>query len=633
MDLFHVSKKMILAILAISLIVLPQIAFANDGDDKENLPMPPINGGLRVSPSDFESEIQNVYPIQFSGASKIDAEIVRSIRIEMDRAGGHPFSGKGCDYAIYAEPSDVALQMASRMKEYLQIFLNRSSNPEFTNNLLQEVTGYCTRCDATLSKVYMMFLRHAASISVVTPEELELFNHAVYPGYVDAFQDRKVCETHDKTLLRLASVSHKVDGITRENLNKSYAPMISYRVKEKIRYQVEELLGPQLLFPVLGHGKFGLSTLTKAYLQELFLLGVPDKNVVAHGISLSPVTFKCHDLAHKLVDPRRNSLKDYILFMTDFHIGKIIETGNPSSKEPLPPEYSADTFSKFYTPLAVAKYCALHDALLSIYNSFLTKILPYRGQKEFDAVMAGFFWALHEEPNFPSEIFGVPDLDLVIDTLVGDYSPTLPYTQKNTEETSEVDITHDPLITSPLNGTTSMSDDEIVEYVLSHGKISDSEEVKFKEMSVFSEDAIYREDVVDSKVLKRSSRYIDVQLSLRSGDTLTFYFPTLYQKWRNADDLLGILNIAHSLYDTPLQKPDLENADSPRELAQQFLGKLEERKSIMLKHFAKYAKFFAHYAPSEEPALADNYLKTHMVLNLELIKKFPLLFQQGPAEQ
>ncbi len=141
---------------------------------------------------------------------------------------------------------------------------------------------------------------------------------------------------------------------------------------------------PFLFFPVDGVSTMGFGTLTRATIQDIFLVALPKKNSVVHGFQMTPAMMYAHDLIHGLLDPKRRA------FLT--FLSKQLEDQQQTNKFKFETEFRESTLNKYK----------------KFYKNFQQTLLNFEkhlmDNKKFDSAKGLFLW-IHEFPAISSETF------------------------------------------------------------------------------------------------------------------------------------------------------------------------------------------------------------------------------------
>jgi hypothetical protein len=244
-------------------------------------------------------------------------------------------------------------------------------------------------------------------------------------------------------------------------------------------------------------------------------------------------------------------------------------------------------------------------SLREIYGNMVTKLLPYRGIEEYRKAILGFFWITREEPYFPSALYNMNNFDEILETITSQSS-------LNGENTLADDIdswrsSYDPLQTSPINGVSQLNDDEIYTWVLDHMTRGDAQSNKY--WPFFQDYPPITQQEISQQKIVRTNRFIDVIFKTKIGEELRYSFPTLYHKWRNLDDNIGLLRFGG----THIEKPTLTALEDSRTIAQATLDQVNQAIKSHVTSFGKVASFFANYDPQgNETSLAQRYFRWHI---------------------
>ncbi len=286
--------------------------------------------------------------------------------------------------------------------------------------------------------------------------------------------------------------------------------------QRKLALELQSMLS---IVPVLERGFVGFHFLIENLINDSFPIAFPSASskLSAHGIEgLSPLGFTLHDLAHIELYGKRAALSKYgaMLFQ------KMVDDKVPYQKA---------------TEIAISRVIEAERLL----KTMLTRALETIDQKAFSGEMSatdyakalhGYFYLLHENPLFFSPLF---ECETFSDLLV---KMGLNYDLITEEKLIPSFSALNPFNTSPIDGSTLLSDVDIVTQIMSD--TSTFEKFKVEKYDTF--DPTNAVDRLETKV-HRSSFSIDVELHFENGNNVSFVFPTLRQSHLNA------LHSLHSL--------------------------------------------------------------------------------------
>ncbi len=601
--------SLILTIVTISCgCVFTSYAGKEDQQEKHVAPMFKTISG-KSSTDNLEDIVSKSYPELFTGREKLDKTVITGCR---ELAFGKR------EVVWFGEHNPVIIPLVLKFQSYLETYLKQNSNHVATKNFIKEINCHLDMEDVNGAWYFTLLLRHAASISTVDSDEIDVFSHALYPGYLLGLLKDNAWKKPLSAFLRLDDVDHM--GRIFDDNNHFPLQHASYEVLTTIKGRLESLLPAQIRYPIPGYGKFGICFLIHACLEDVYLLGIPTSRLTAHGVKVSPFAFAAHDLVHLELDPRRRALMKNVLSKLDKFVG---EGG------------SASSFIDNYLPVAVKKYMALNNLLLAIYDHGMRNLYK-SGKQEYQKFMVGFFHAIHETPNFPPEIYDCNNLDEVLSIIFDDVGPAigLALEIEPVVELEEWDNSFDPLETSPIQGSSKKSDDEVLQWVFDN--LTRKQAVQYYGYTPWDSDVKLDQEPLHSKRVTRSKRFIDVNLELKTGEKLTFTFPTLYHKWCNMDDNLGLLNCAG----VELKKPNLNLSNNPREDAQKMLEQVNAEVNNLKQFCIKVAKDKTDSFQKEvdeltqqQPAASENESNKSINNNNRVIKPVAKIEQSNPAKK
>lgn len=539
-----------------------------------------------ISLEQRERMLQIRHPAEFKGKDELDTAVVSGYRQSHVQ-----FKGAVPD-AFYAFDNPAVYPLVEKLESRLKQLAPTSPAAK---RLLLELDFQRNIQDVNPLWVLGMHFRLAASQSTITDDERNLFAHVPFPELYFSFLGNNAWRNILSSYVSLEEYDNQGLELTDDHLTQyTYGKVVDHVIEA-----VDANLPEPVRYPFLGGEKFGVSFLVQSYLDEIYPIGFPHRSIRGHGVTLSQFGFAVHDALHHKVDRRRYELKAHILG----HVDRFMRDN---------PQGNAWQYAAVYTPIAMQRYLTLMGALTEIYQNFAGRLLIYRGLQEYRRVMAGYFWIMHEQPEFSRNIYDMNDLDKILTSITKSH-----FTAVNgaLDEIDSWESPFDPLQTSPLDGTSALPDQAIYQWVLEHMSREQAQCYKYSAFPMTY--PILQEEVVRRNVV-RSNRFIDVILWTRQGEKLKFAFPTLYHKWQNIDDNLGLLRYAG----TGIAKPDLSGIDDPRSIAQATLLKVEMEIANHVSHFRQVASFFANYdSKGDGDSIANRYFKRHFQQEQRLLKQ------------
>lgn len=525
---------------------------------------------FQLSPSREEliKTIQSHHPKEF-GVNMIDQKVVNSHRTNFQQ-----FDGKVAE-AFFATHSPAILPLFTKLEQFLTQYARSHPDHKFTGRLLREMTFQ--QEDLNMSPLWLLgaHLRFAASISCITDDERNLFSHVHFPNLFFGLLEKEAWKHSFTSYISLDGYENK--GFELPDIHwssKIKTPMI-----DLLADRTRKLLPSPLLYPLLGEGKFGLSLMVESNLDDVYPVCFPTVTNKGHGVDFSQYGFSIHDMLHKFVDRRHYNVVEHVMRRAEAYV---------SSKG------SAWKFAEIYPTVAAQRYQNVMGALKSIYADMVTKLLPRDGMAAFNRPMVGFFWTLHEAPNFTSNLYNMNDFGKILNTIT---APSLHNAVAvATDDLDSWESSYDPLLTSPIDGTTKLTDAEILDHpVIKSLTIDQAQGCKYGFQYYPSPllTTIYSADDIVSKTVTRTPRFIDVTFTMFDGEKLVYSFPTLYHKWTNLDDNLSLLQYGGKKLTKPTLPTDESQRDTARVIAQDLLERVRLQISDHVKHFYDIASYFS----------------------------------------
>lgn len=545
---------------------------------------------LELSLNPSQKEIEQIahakFPREFQGVNDIDQTVVDGFR--KTQLG---YKGIVSDTSITLhEPAIYPL--AAKFKGALNSFAANESYTQIAERFINEMHFHDVMEDVNPAWLYGLHLRFAAAVSPITADQKTLFSHVPFPSIFFGLLEKDAWKNEASAFSNVEYYDNK--GFEIPEYYISYH--LSGQMIDSICDVVERALPAKVMYPFVNQDKFGVSFIVRSNINDIYPIALPfyEKNpkakaIAAHGTELSTFPFATHDELHSLVDRRRNHFIQHVIKEIDWEVEA---------------EGDAWEFARVYIPIALQRYHMVNGLLNHIYNDMVGTLLPHRGLAEYRKAMLGYFWIDHEAPYFPSSIYDMNDVDKIINTItslkgVGAVSGSI-------NEIDSWSSPYDPLETSPIDGSSRLSDDEIYQFVEEKLTTADSNGHKY---DLVSYPASLQYDIKEKKIA-RGDRFIDVFYRYYDGCEYQFSFPTMYHKWLNADDNLGLLQYGGTRIKKPAFLPNyIMGAEDPRVIAQNTLAHIEQAINGHVIHFRNVASFFVNRG--EENSLAKRYFKRH----------------------
>lgn len=470
------------------------------------------------------------HPKLFFGENKLDHDLVKKysdfvLNLEKENV---QFS----EYYLTV-PMETLTPLAEEAYEYACSLVEKYPQ---VMHLVNEISDRISNETVTPHWYALIGLRIQAAITnYISDEEYELFSHAVNPGPA-----MLKGLTHKNAWLSYEACVHLMDSYRTENPDLDQYRYfiignIDQDVLESLETDFEKAMKPPLYYYLFNKGKVTIPFIIESLLNEIYLVGAPSKTLTAHGVDVSPLPFTVHDYLHGDVDPRRNALM--ALFMTE--MVKQIKEGD----------------LKVQSKTIVMNYAlGMHDmyskTMKDLFNLFLGKLSKDDDLTAFKKAMVGWFWILHEQPDFSKEVYATGDLKAILNHITGKKSIQLVPTQESAKvgsvnaQSASSDLSlgdiygwdspYDCLVSSPATGETFTHDQEIINEIFWHNHDCDDEgcDISPPDVSKIAYD------------INLTKRFVDVVLYQDNGKKVTHSLPTLFHKIKNMDDSIGLLNYA-----------------------------------------------------------------------------------------
>lgn len=563
-----------------------------------------VSSGSFKNFQEIEHAVKERYPRYFRGSDKLD-----EATIENYRKTWVSFTGTNMEVFLVLHNPALLPALEKLEKAFIDYDRLHSGHAEVVSRFLREIQFHKENEAVSPCWLEILPFRLLCATSTINSQERDFISHLTepYPTLFLSLQENQAWRNHESTVEIMKRHNNKISG-----LNAYQYCYLSYEAVQEIKEIIEKSTPKQITYPIWERGQIGISFIVKEMLNDIFLFGVPLKNLKAHGILSSPYGFAVHDLFHMSVDHRLFSLIQHIIDQGD----KYVSNGG-----------SVQKFLSVFIPAALTKYKGIMDGLKEIYQ----RITGTFEQLESRKAMLGFFWILHEEPIFPSYLYTVRNFDDILKIITEDDGKSDVFTDfpSSTKEQDDVSISliepeaernlasgidlNDHFKTSPFDGTSEWTDDEIIGWVLKNKKIREAR--KYELIDYFGQDdePINTEDIV-AQSIRRSPYYIDVSFTLRQGGELVYSFQTLFYNMQATHDALRILEFI----DIKTDLPSLSLTQNPRVAAQAFIHKGEKDIDNLIKCFRKVASAFANENFQGGESLIERYSRLYDMSNLSL---------------
>lgn len=486
------------------------------------------------------------------GTRKINAEAITAYRIAFEAIERDDREFKE---SALVEHLDALIHFAKKALNYANCLLRE--HPQLSI-LIKEITRRLEDNDITPKWYSYIGLRIQAAISQPSPEEIELFAHAPNPGenMIKGLYHRDAWKSYEKCQHFLENFQNSTDLCLTYHYD---IPHSDHNCIKKQIHLLEKELPCILFYPLFSTGGLDFAFMMENILDEIYPISHSKKNQMAHGIDMTPVSFTIHDYLHTKIDPRRRALTTFFTHELD----KQIENGDITLKSaPIVRKYVTDVFAMY------------KDALRKLFHLHLNKLSTDNDLSTFQRTIAAMHHLFHEASYLSPKVFEESNFK----NILGHIAKQAPIQDEDDSEDSNEESSYDdlfffessidPFVTSPIDGSSSLTDSEMIAQLKSYAGAS---------LSDLPDTAPYK--------IKETKRFIDVTLTSERGEEKHFAIPTLYQKWNNANDYISLLDYAG----TKIQKPQLEGLKlrSQRDQVRTMLATIEKEVETLTNDFFK----------------------------------------------
>lgn len=439
--------------------------------------------------------LRKIYPEEGKDLEKIDYALSHKVHELLKQSQDNPSS-------VFMSSQPIFKII---MEDYIKYMKPFSRHNKAVENIVQQLENDQAEEQYVWARIMQAVFNFATAISTPSLEEKDLFAHVVTSSLYQAF----------------------AENIGKEPLSER-ADILKYYMKwEKNKLPPESIIFPEnkienayfllesntphinnnFVLPVLGTGKIDLLSLNFLNLINVPVLGLPSldsSDRSAHGVfHMSPLGFLVHDVAHNLIDA------SYKKGAFAYHYVKL---ANQALERGVP----APQFMKEYAPLALQRYKGILSLFQSILEEMIQETALSQNITHFRQSMVGLFYILHESLGWKEEMYEEDSAIKIVSRVTEEGI-------KGVSQDVFVSI-DDSLNTSPTNGESAFTDDEIIENYIVREKIDE-----------------FNKDNICQYSIKRTEFFINTTVVLKNNKTLSFSHPTLYFKKRNMEDMIGLL--------------------------------------------------------------------------------------------
>lgn len=420
--------------------------------------------------------------------------------------------------------------------------MERGTQNVHISKLQQEIKENLASKSISLERLTYFYLGYLALVSTPSETEISLLDHTPsYPGYFKAFFKN---DLHGNPvvmdILKLSKEFGAADHHGR-NVAGLYVSNISYEARKQIKKELKKQLPLPFLYPLLGESTLNPHFIGNCWLDEVRPFGMPlGQTPNVHGELASPLGFTYHDWFHYLLDSRRRLLQYYI----EIQVSEAVQNG----------AFASDVIPAL-VPLAVEKYKMFMNALKHANQAVVKDNYAF----------TGFFFMINEYPALSLDFLEKSNLPEVLEGM-------LKGSLKSFKKNESWDNPNDILRTSPLNGQSALTEEQIknaVQERVIQNFEKEFEKNNFYKFSMYPPYTIYeiRDDngnvkghitdkqeqqqcrknwLIENMRIKveTSDQFIDGLVEFKDGDEIIYTFPTLKRKWNNFGASEGMLKYA-----------------------------------------------------------------------------------------
>ena len=517
---------------------------------------------LKFSSKEMREVAKRNSPNLFIGDDRYNQALTSEFRSHMQANEPNTFGTK---------PFSAVNPLALELKDFIN---GDNAKPKIKQKFIAEIDQYIHANKVNPLWLFIIHFRYAKATSSISFDEMTLFENLAKPEFIRGFDKFDVWQDHFNSFDQLSIANDHL-----QQYHDVYNIDIDYKSTQLIDELLKKVFPLPVYYPFAGMGKFGITFLLERVLQGVYPIAIPLKtDTGAHGVKLSRFGFALHDAFHADVDPRYGALMQHILNAT----AKFVTNGG-----------AANEFIPWYTLHAVVSYFRLMMSLSRAHDLFLAVLLPHFGKREYQKAMAGFFIMMHEYPSYYPGVFTSTNFKGVINSTVN--GAKLALRSSNAWESSI-----DPLMTSPIDGKSELTDEQIYEIAVlsavdsvnynaeSYNKYPiDLDNLSGKDKNKRARFEFAKADCT----IKRTAGFIDITFIMRNGGKLTQSNATLLHKWRNMQDSVSLLKFAGVKFQVP-ELNGLTISDN-RRIAQATLDKVRAQLIGLLDDFKAKASYVA----------------------------------------
>jgi hypothetical protein len=553
-------------------------------------------------------------PRQVIGLDQIDLDFIKSIK---SKYSGLSYREREKKITVH---DDECVPQALKVSKFIKIIDPEEKN-EKIKDLLDEINFMISKKKVSPVWTTQLSARLAFAMSTPSEDEISLFQHFLSKN------SKALLQTPEDLLRSIESIlSYSGDLRVLFDRYSHNSRKLWHDDMERLFEMHPATPLVEIVYPILGESYIGIPVLNAFATENVTLMALPteDKKINAHGVKghndkpgASIAAFLSHEALHHtlMVENKSNA------FYMHMHRRTIeaVEEGD-----------SAERFFESCMPYEALRYQGIHALLQLAMIGFMEDTLKTQKLVPFKRSMVGQFYMTHEYPGFNFSTFDETSATGVVTNLAN-------ATLASFEEVDAWESATDLLQTSPFDGSSSLSNDDIIESFIDHvnqriiylpelqrytylsqssniststGDLntlvpaslptteaipnievaSDLEKIEdlipnveilpTETHSLIPLDEIYKAEV------KRSNRYIDILINMNDGNEIKYSYPTYYHKWNNLDGTIGLLAYAGTKVEKPELPDDLEEA---RKVCAQLLSTTEGLLKEQINYFVEQA--------------------------------------------
>ncbi|MGI4850524.1 MAG: hypothetical protein ACRYGR_01060 [Janthinobacterium lividum] len=452
------------------------------------------------------STFQDYYtlnPQAFRGIKKIDMELVQ-------KRQSSPQS-----YQQDHLHNETLKTLTHEWKKYFSNLKDQhadlSNMNDVIDTLVSEINSHLDNQQVSLQWVTSLPARFAAGLSQPSEDEKTVYNSILDTPNYERFFENDVWKSFS-AFNALFNEDIAID------FNKTYTNL-PHQYRNLVQENIRLYLSPPVLYPVNDIVYFSPLELMMLYLSDIHPLALTKISAKrkAHGVGDQENTtifgHFFHDKFHAEMDSQQQALAQHILDQSDYasEVGK-----------------NVSDFIKSYTPYAVERYQKIKDVFKHILEVKMAEAVQENNSKLPNQNLLALFLGIHEYAIWNSAMFQTDSAADLVSQFTENTISALesPYAWESPEDVFETDA---------YTGKSLLSDEEIIKLSGIKNQPLQHQVSEFKQ---------YLDADIDTVKVERSTRFIDVTLLLKTGQTIKKSYATLAHKLKNSDDILNLLRFS-----------------------------------------------------------------------------------------